>query len=94
VYSSSYLDTYELSSTGSLYTLPLSVKSKVIMNILKVLWALKSHSDFVKVFTGIWLDSPAVYTVHFIQHFLMTCVRYGVRTLPYTLFREDLLDRW
>jgi len=45
-----------------LYTLSLSIKNKVIVIILVVLWALKSHSD------GIKLSITAVFDVQLIQY--------------------------
>jgi hypothetical protein len=36
-----------------LYTMSLSMKNKGIVNILKVLWILRSHSEGIKLSTGI-----------------------------------------
>jgi len=45
-----------------------------IVIILIVLWALKSHSDGIKLSTGIWLSITAVYDVQLIQHCWIRCI--------------------
>lgn len=74
-----------------LYTLSLSMNNNGIVIILIVLWALKSHSDGIKLSTGIWLSITAVYDVQLIQHCWIRCIRHEVRTVHYALFREDYL---